>query len=188
MIGWLRLIAFFLRELIAGAVSVADLIAKIGAPTSDRHSHHRAADEADEPDEPAVEIDLGDTQIIDTPAYSLDLVSELPDLRKWETSDYPGDESDQDPAPKPKRGRRPMLLAARFILGASLHRTESRLSHFREDHPQRDDRDWLVWVDVAEHGGEPQFSRTPIPTPICPADVRTVRPTRLRKHVAVAGG
>ena len=27
-----------------------------------------------------------------------------------------------------------MLLAARFILGASLYRTESRLSHFREDH------------------------------------------------------
>jgi succinate dehydrogenase/fumarate reductase flavoprotein subunit len=81
-----------------------------------------------------------------------------------------------------------MLLAARFILGASLHRTESRLSHFREDHPQRDDRDWLVWVDVAEHDGAPQFSRTPIPAPLCPADVRTVRPTRLRKNVAVAGG
>ena len=27
-----------------------------------------------------------------------------------------------------------MLLAARFILGASLFRTESRLSHFREDY------------------------------------------------------
>ncbi len=32
-----------------------------------------------------------------------------------------------------------MLLAARFILGASLYRTESRLSHFREDHDERDD-------------------------------------------------
>ena len=42
-----------------------------------------------------------------------------------------------------------MLLAARFILGASLYRTELRLSHFREDHDQRDDKDWLVWVDVA---------------------------------------
>ncbi len=41
-----------------------------------------------------------------------------------------------------------MLLAARFMLGASLQRTESRLSHFREDHPQRDDENWLVWIDV----------------------------------------
>ena len=41
-----------------------------------------------------------------------------------------------------------MLLAARFILGASLYRTESRLSHFREDHDLRDDANWLVWVDV----------------------------------------
>src|SRR5215813_5734109 len=32
-----------------------------------------------------------------------------------------------------------MLLAAKFILGASLYRTESRLSHFREDFDARDD-------------------------------------------------
>src|SRR5216684_3924860 len=32
-----------------------------------------------------------------------------------------------------------MLLAAKFILGASLYRTESRLSHFREDYEARDD-------------------------------------------------
>src|SRR5262249_13703508 len=39
-----------------------------------------------------------------------------------------------------------MLLAAQFILGASLFRTESRLSHFREDYEARDDDRWLVWV------------------------------------------
>ena len=75
-----------------GALSVADLIAKIGAPTADRPSHHRVADEAYEPDEAVadidphevgseVPIDLQDTQVIDIPAYSLELVSELPDLR-----------------------------------------------------------------------------------------------------------
>ena len=63
-----------------------------------------------------------------------------------------------------------MLLAARFILGASLERTESRLSHFREDFEARDDANWLVWVDITERDGKPEFSRTPIPTPLC--DVR----------------
>ena len=45
-----------------------------------------------------------------------------------------------------------MLLAARLILGASLERTESRLSHFREDYPERDDANWLVWIDVSPEG------------------------------------
>jgi succinate dehydrogenase/fumarate reductase flavoprotein subunit len=80
-----------------------------------------------------------------------------------------------------------MLLAARFILGASLLRTESRLSHFREDHPQRDDADWLVWIDVLPGGKEPEFTRTPVPTPLCPVLTRPVRPTRLNQRLAVAG-
>ena len=127
-----------------GAVSVADLIAKIGTPTPDRPSHHHISDEAApdaEPAEPsgvgsAVPVDLQDTQVIDTPAYSLEVVSELPDL---DAANYPDDpnsnadsESDrttsrrarpmrfrrtsplQDPGPKPN-GRRPMLLAARSV-------------------------------------------------------------------------
>jgi succinate dehydrogenase/fumarate reductase flavoprotein subunit len=78
-----------------------------------------------------------------------------------------------------------MLLAARMILGASLERTESRLSHFREDHEARDDANWLVWVDVAQGADGPQFSRTPIPTPLC--EVGPVRrPTRAIRQ-AVAG-
>ncbi|MGO9156742.1 LCP family protein [Mycobacterium sp.] len=106
-----------------GALSVADLIAKIGAPPADRPSHHRVADEADEPDEAAADvkshdvasdmpIDLQDTQVIDTPAYSLELVSELPDLG---SANYPDDNADENAAPKAKRGRRPMLLAARSL-------------------------------------------------------------------------
>jgi succinate dehydrogenase/fumarate reductase flavoprotein subunit len=77
-----------------------------------------------------------------------------------------------------------MLLAARFILGASLERTESRLSHFREDFEARDDANWLVWVDIAAGKDGPALSRTPVPTPLC--DVTPVRrPTRkIRQAVA----
>jgi succinate dehydrogenase flavoprotein subunit len=81
-----------------------------------------------------------------------------------------------------------MLLAARFILQASLFRTESRLSHFRDDHQERDDENWLVWVDVSPTADGPQLSKTKIPTPLCPVLPRPVRPTRLKERFAVAGG
>lgn len=80
-----------------------------------------------------------------------------------------------------------MLLAARFILGASLYRTESRLSHFREDHEARDDDNWLCWVDVTESGNGPAFGRTPVPTPYCSAEPIRRRPTRLAARDAIAG-
>ena len=79
-----------------------------------------------------------------------------------------------------------MLLAAKFILGASLFRTESRLSHFREDFEQRDDQNWLVWVDIAEQRGAPAFATTPVPTPHCGVEAIRGGPARLRKHGAVA--
>jgi adenylylsulfate reductase, subunit A len=79
-----------------------------------------------------------------------------------------------------------MLDAARMILGASLIRTESRLSHFREDFEARDDKNWLAWVDIGENNGEFSFARTPVPTPLCAVEpVR--RPTRINKHYAVGG-
>jgi succinate dehydrogenase/fumarate reductase flavoprotein subunit len=77
-----------------------------------------------------------------------------------------------------------MLLAAQFILGASLFRTESRLSHFREDYDARDDDRWLVWVDIAQGQGGPTFSKTPIPTPLCSVAPLNRRPTR---HIARHG-
>jgi succinate dehydrogenase flavoprotein subunit len=80
-----------------------------------------------------------------------------------------------------------MLLAARLILGASLVRTESRLSHFREDFDARDDANWAVWVDVADNGGAPAFGRTPIPTPLCPITASQRRPSRLAGRFAPAG-
>src|SRR6201997_535523 len=119
-----------------GVLTVAELIAKVGAPMPGRPSHHHVARHhefsAAAPDPP---VDLEATQIIETPAYSLDIVSELPDLA---ATDYPnGDDSEPDPdhahvppgssaasaskkaarttAPKPKSRRRPMLLAARSL-------------------------------------------------------------------------
>jgi succinate dehydrogenase/fumarate reductase flavoprotein subunit len=80
-----------------------------------------------------------------------------------------------------------MLLAAQFMLRASLFRTESRLSHFRDDHPQRDDANWLVWIDISPGGAQPELKKTPIPTPLCPVLARPARPTRLDQRFAVAG-
>ncbi len=80
-----------------------------------------------------------------------------------------------------------MLLAARFILGASLYRTESRLSHFREDHETRDDKDWLVWVDFSETGNGPAFTKTPVPTPFCPVVLSKPRTRQLHARHEVAG-
>ena len=80
-----------------------------------------------------------------------------------------------------------MLLAAQLILGASLYRTELRVSHFREDYEQRDDANWLCWVDVAEKDGTPAFRKTPVPTPYCAVTAPAGRPKRLRERLAVAG-
>ncbi|MCV7427238.1 LCP family protein [Mycobacterium montefiorense] len=122
----------------SGAVSVADLIAKVG--TGATGTRHRRAALDDEPAEPDPEwfVDQQDTQVIDTPAYSLDVVSEIPDL---ELTNYPnGDDSESELpaeeastshpvkpeqarrpkspaslAPKLKSRRRPILLALRSL-------------------------------------------------------------------------
>ena len=76
-----------------------------------------------------------------------------------------------------------MLRAADFMLRASLFRTESRLSHFREDCPDRDDANWMVWTDIV---GD-QMVRTPIPTPLCSvAELQPRRPTRFTGSAVTA--
>ncbi len=83
-----------------GGVSVADLLAKVGGIVPDRPGrhhvpHHAARDTRDTRDTRPSGVytdvldhldDLQDTQVIDNPAYSLELVSELPDLG---AIDYP---------------------------------------------------------------------------------------------------
>ncbi|WP_156686752.1 LCP family protein [Mycobacterium sp. Marseille-P9652] len=119
----------------AGALTVADLIAKVGAPAPTRPAHHHVA-----PDDEAAEVpvELQDTQVIDTVAYSSEVVSELPDLG---AANYPCDD-EPDPgsaAPRLRRGgrgrphrapeeaagteepgarhrRRPVLVAARSLM------------------------------------------------------------------------
>jgi succinate dehydrogenase / fumarate reductase flavoprotein subunit len=67
-----------------------------------------------------------------------------------------------------------MVLAAEIILRTSMHRTESRVSHLREDFDARDDARWLCWVDVKEQGGAHRLSNTPIPMPVCaPGQVKS---------------
>ena len=53
--------------------------------------------------------------------------------------------------------------------------------------PQRDDANWLLWVDIVPGASGPEWRRTPIPTPVCPVVPRAVRPTRLEQSHGVAG-
>ena len=58
---------------------------------------------------------------------------------------------------------RNMALNAEMMLRASLFRTESRGSHFREDYPRRDDPTWLAWVKLKNDQGKMTVSREPLP-------------------------
>ncbi len=126
----------------AGAgLSVADLIAKVGAPTLDRPSHRHVAPDS-EPSEVSPDVasnqaldqapdeapDQLDTEIIAIPAYSFEGVSELPDLgatahpsgHTLESGFKSGSAGDVPAAAEPgtsgrKAGRRPMLLAGRSL-------------------------------------------------------------------------
>ncbi len=43
-----------------------------------------------------------------------------------------------------------MVLNAEMKLRASLMRTETRGSHYREDHPDRNDDEWLAWIKIRQ--------------------------------------
>src|SRR6202045_637678 len=132
-----------------GGLTGADLIAKVGAPSTARARHHAAAPEAEIPEIGTdLPVHLQETQVIDIPAYSLNPPSELPDLDAANYPDYDEFESDgteppseppsrrpkrfrrtsaasalgPDPEsrePKPKSRRRPILLAARSMAAFS---------------------------------------------------------------------
>ena len=46
---------------------------------------------------------------------------------------------------------------------ASLERKESRLSHYREEYPYRDDINWLKWIILKRDDGQVSVSTRPIP-------------------------
>jgi len=56
-----------------------------------------------------------------------------------------------------------MLMAARFTYTAALMREESRSHHFREDFPERDDKNWFKWINIEQGDGGPKLSTLPVP-------------------------
>jgi succinate dehydrogenase/fumarate reductase flavoprotein subunit len=56
-----------------------------------------------------------------------------------------------------------MVMAAEFTYRAALMREESRAGHFREDFPQKDDKNWFKWLTIQKKGGGPSLATLPIP-------------------------
>jgi len=56
-----------------------------------------------------------------------------------------------------------MVLNAEMKLRASLFRTESRGTHYREDYPRRVDPDWLTWILLKQENGKMKTIKKPIP-------------------------
>jgi succinate dehydrogenase/fumarate reductase flavoprotein subunit len=56
-----------------------------------------------------------------------------------------------------------MVINAEMRLRASLFRTESRGTHYREDYPQQDNAEWLAWVMLKEEDGRMKLYKKPIP-------------------------
>jgi succinate dehydrogenase/fumarate reductase flavoprotein subunit len=56
-----------------------------------------------------------------------------------------------------------MVENAEMKLRASLFRTESRGTHFREEYPFRDDENWLAWILIQNVNGRMELSKKPVP-------------------------
>lgn len=66
-----------------------------------------------------------------------------------------------------------MIDTSEIIFEASMLRQESRLSHIREDYPERDDVNWVQWVLIREQEAGPRLWTEPIATPLVPVKSRT---------------
>jgi len=66
-----------------------------------------------------------------------------------------------------------MVLIAELMLRASLMRTESRGSHYREDYPRLDNENWMKWILVSQENGDINLRAEPLPL-----DKYRFKPTR----------
>jgi succinate dehydrogenase/fumarate reductase flavoprotein subunit len=58
---------------------------------------------------------------------------------------------------------RGIFFITELYLRASLMRTETRAGHYREDYPERDDKNWLGWIVAGNRGGEIDLRLEPVP-------------------------
>jgi len=56
-----------------------------------------------------------------------------------------------------------MALCAEIALRSALKRTESRGWHYREDYPQRNDKNWLKWIIAKQKDNKMTLSVEPVP-------------------------
>jgi len=61
-----------------------------------------------------------------------------------------------------------MLMAAEASYRAALLREESRAQHFREDFPERDDKNWLKWITIERGKDGPCLATMPVPVETYP--------------------
>ncbi|MBI4329979.1 MAG: FAD-binding protein [Chloroflexi bacterium] len=56
-----------------------------------------------------------------------------------------------------------MTLMAEMVFRSAVMRTESRGTHFREDFPKRDDKNWLKWITLKKEKGQMSLRTEPVP-------------------------
>jgi len=58
---------------------------------------------------------------------------------------------------------RAIAFISELYLKTSLMRTETRAGHYREDYPERDNKNWLRWIIVNQKNGDLNFHTEPVP-------------------------